>query len=221
MKKINPIYLFIAFNILVFLVRDYIVSEEVMASFNADFQTRLASLGATGYLGVVAIYALCSFLFIPLLIPLNIACGALYGPYLGAGISIVGIILGCFASTISVRHVFTGMQKTIETRPAARKILRQVTRHGDLMVIVVRLAFIVPYLVQNMVLASTSIGMYRLAALTALGSLPGAAVYSFLGAGLVQSESVDQLALYLAVPLLLLLIITFIVRRLNAKLEER
>lgn len=221
MKKINPIYLLIAFNVLVFLVRDLIVPEETMAAVGADFEAVLASLGAIGYVSIVGIYTLCAFFFVPLLIPLNIACGAMYGPYAGTLISIVGITIGCFASTISVRYVFTGMQKSVESRPAAKKILGQVSRHGAVMVLVVRLAFIVPYLIQNIVLAATTIGIYRLAALTALGSLPGAAIYSFLGAGLVQSETADQLALYLAVPLVLIIALTIIVKRLNARYDTR
>jgi uncharacterized membrane protein YdjX (TVP38/TMEM64 family) len=219
-RKINPIYLFIAFSIVVFSLRDVILPEHVTAAIGDGFEATLASLGVYGYVGVTVIYTLCSFFFIPLLIPLNIVCGALYGPYVGTLVAIVGITLGCIASTISVRYVFKGMQHGIEQRPTAQKILRQIARHGSLMVIAVRLAFIVPYLLQNIVLAVTSIGIYRLTLLTAVGALPGAAIYSFLGAGLVRSESADQFALYMAIPLALLLVISLLVRYLNRKLDD-
>jgi uncharacterized membrane protein YdjX (TVP38/TMEM64 family) len=219
MKKINPIYLFIAFNIIVFALRDLILPEEFLTAFSQGFEALIASLGAFGYASLVGIYAACSFFFIPLLIPLNILCGAIYGPYVGTAVAIVGITLGCLMSTVSVRYVFTGMQRSIENRATAQKILSQAARHGAIIVIAVRLAFIVPYLLQNIVLAASSIGMYRLTALTAVGSLPGAAIYSFLGAGLVRAENASELAIYLAVPLVLLVLITLIVRYLNAKYE--
>jgi uncharacterized membrane protein YdjX (TVP38/TMEM64 family) len=134
-------------------------------------------------------------------------------------ISIVGIVIGCLASTASVRHVFKGMPRMIEKRPMAQKALHQIERHGGLAVLMIRLAFVIPYLFQNIVLAMTSIGAYRLAALTAIGSLPGAAIYSFLGAGLVQAEDANQLAVYLGIPLLLLIGISLAVRYLNRSLE--
>lgn len=220
MKRINPIYLLIAFNVILYSLRGFILPENVVTEIGQSFETYIASIGVLGYLSIVAIYVACSFFFIPLLIPLNIACGALYGPYTGTAIAMAGIVLGCFASTISVRRVFTGMQKTIENRPSAQKLLAQVSRHGAIMVIAVRLAFIVPYLVQNIVLATTSIGVYRLAALTAAGSLPGAAIYSFLGAGLVQAEDTSQLALYLGIPLVLLIAIWAALKYLGTRYES-
>jgi uncharacterized membrane protein YdjX (TVP38/TMEM64 family) len=217
LKKINPIWLLIGFNVLLFVFRDWILPAGATARFGDSMEALLASLGAVGYLGIVGIYSVCSFFFIPLLIPLNILCGAIYGPYAGTAVSIVGITLGCYASTLSVRHVFTGMQRAIDRRPSVQKILAQFARHGAIVVIVVRLAFIVPYMIQNIVLAATTINIYRLVWLTAIGSLPGAAIYSFLGAGLVQSESANEFAIYLAVPLLLLGVISLLLRHFNKR----
>ena len=75
------------------------------------------------------------------------------------------------------------------------------------------------YLLQNIVLAVTSLSVYRLTLLTAIGSLPAAAIYAFLGAGLVQSESATELTLYLTVPLVLLVVITLVLRRLNSRYD--
>jgi len=216
-KKINPIFLFIGFNLLIFLLRDYILPDYSSEQLTADLERFVSSLGVFSYIGVIGIYVFCSFFFIPLLIPLNIASGALYGAYIGTLISIVGVILGCVASTISVRHVFKGMRGMVEKRPTAQKALQQIDRHGTMAVILIRLAFVIPYLFQNIVLAMTSIGVFRLAALTAIGSLPGAAIYSFLGAGLVQAEDANQLSLYLGIPLLLVIAISLAVRYLNKK----
>jgi uncharacterized membrane protein YdjX (TVP38/TMEM64 family) len=216
-RKLNPIWLLVAFNVLFFAGRGWLVPDEAIARFSTATETFLLGLGPLGYAGMIGTYTLCAFFFIPLLIPLNILCGAVYGPYVGTAVSITGITLGTYASTLSVRHVFRGMERTIDERPSAQKILRQVERHGAIVVILVRLAFVVPYLLQNIVLAVTRIGIHRLAALTAIGALPAAAIYSFLGAGLMQSESAAELALYLAVPLVLLTGISLLIRRLNRK----
>jgi uncharacterized membrane protein YdjX (TVP38/TMEM64 family) len=185
-KRINPIYLIIAFNVLFFVLQDFVLPEGAVDRFGDRMEILLGNLGALGYVLVLALYTACSFFFIPLLIPINILCGAIYGPYAGTAVAIVGITIGCAASTISVRYVFRGMQRAVDERASAQKILGQIGRHGAIVVIAVRLAFVVPYLLQNIVLAVTSLSVYRLTLLTAIGALPGAAIYSFLGAGLMQ-----------------------------------
>ncbi len=217
MIRINPIWLLIAFNVLFFVARDWLLPEGALQQFSASMEGVLASLGPLGHAALVATFALCGFFFVPLLIPLNIFCGAIYGPVNGTVLSMAGIVAACYASTISVRSVFTGMQRTIDRNGSAQKVLRQIERHGSIVVIVVRLAFVVPYLIQNIVLAVTPIGMHRLALLTAVGALPAAAIYSFLGAGLMQTESARELAVYLTVPMLMLVAISLLVRHLNRK----
>jgi uncharacterized membrane protein YdjX (TVP38/TMEM64 family) len=218
-RRINPIWLLIAFNVLFFVMRGWVLPEGAIEQFSNEVEASLQGFGIAGYAGIVIAYAVCAFFFIPLLIPINILCGAVYGAWVGTAISLVGITFGSIASTISVRHVFTGMQRTIDGRPAAQKILAQIERYGTVIVILVRLAFVVPYLLQNILLATTKIGIGRLTWLTAVGSLPSAAIYSFLGAGLMQAGSVDELALYLAVPLVLLIAVTVLIRWLNAKYD--
>lgn len=220
MRKLNPIYLIIAFNVLFFVLQDFVLPEGAMDRFGDRMETVLGGLGVLGYASVLALYTLCSFFFIPLLIPINILCGAIYGPYVGTAVAIVGITIGCAASTISVRYVFRGMQRAVDERPSAQRILDQIARHGAVVVIAVRLAFIVPYLVQNIVLAVTSLNVYRLTLLTAIGALPGAAIYSFLGAGLMQADSARELTFFLAVPLVLLVVIALALKYFNARFDS-
>jgi uncharacterized membrane protein YdjX (TVP38/TMEM64 family) len=219
MKRINPIYLLLAFNLAFFVIRSQL-PEGAFEQFSAEIGRVAEALGVGGYVGFVAVYSACAFFFIPLLIPLNVICGAVYGPYVGTAVSWLGITSGCVASTISVRHVFTGIQGTIGKRAAAQQLLRQIEHHGTVVVLMVRLAFVVPYMFQNIVLALTAIRLPRLVALTAVGSLPGAAIYCFVGAGLVQSRDVGQLAFYFAVPLLLLVAIGLAVRYLNSRYRD-
>ncbi len=219
MLRFSPVWLLVAFNVAFFALRG-LLPPETTEAVRTVLESALEVLGPFGYVSVLAAFTLCAFFFIPLLIPLNVLCGAVYGPYAGTVVSIAGITLGCYASTFSVRHVFTGLQRSIDKRPTAQRVLRQAERHGSIVVIAVRLAFVVPYLLQNMVLAVTRIGSHRLAGLTAIGALPAAAIYSFLGAGLVRSRDATELALYLVIPLILLIVITFLLRYLNGRYAD-
>lgn len=205
MKRINPIYVLIVLNIVLVLFRDVLLPEETSAALAATIETSLARLGIVGYAGIVAAYALCGFFFVPLLIPLNILGGALYGVAAGTAIALVGITLSCIASTVSVRHVFTGMQRSIGNRPTIQRLIAHADTHRNLSIVMVRFAFIVPYLVQNIALAATGSSVTRIALVTTLSALPGAAIYSALGAGLVQAASARELFYYLTVVAVMIL----------------
>ena len=220
MKKVNPIYLLIALNIVLIVFRDLILGEEASEAVGAAVESTLLDLGALGYVSLVAAYVLCAFFFVPLLIPLNILGGALYGAYVGTLVALAGITLGTVASTISVRHVFTGMQRSMEDRPRIRQLLAHADRHRNLVIVIMRFTVLIPYLVQNIALAATRTSVTRLTAVTALSAIPGAAIYSFLGAGLVHAEQVDELIVYLALPIGLLLSISAAMVYIKRKYEQ-
>jgi uncharacterized membrane protein YdjX (TVP38/TMEM64 family) len=217
MKRINPIYLLIALNIVLFVFRDVLISEETSAALAANVEAVMVSLGIFGYAGIVLGCVLCAFFFVPLLIPLNILGGALYGAYDGTIIAIVGVTLGTIASTLSARHVFTGMHRSIDKRPMFKRLLKRADDNPNLTILLMRFAFIVPYLVQNIALAATRISTTRIALVTAVSALPGAAIYSFLGAGLVRAEQVDQMLLYLSVPMVLMLALSVAMAYFNSR----
>jgi uncharacterized membrane protein YdjX (TVP38/TMEM64 family) len=204
-KRINPIHLLIALNLLLILFRDLILPEGTSAALAEGVEATLVALGPFGYAGLVLAFLLCSFFFVPLMIPLNILGGALYGPGAGTAVALTGITLGCIASTISVRYVFTGMQQTIEKRPALKRLIAGADRHLDLVIVMVRFTVIVPYLFQNIALALTRASIARLTLLTAVSAIPSAAIYSFLGAGLVAADDLQQLLLYIGLPIALML----------------
>ena len=208
MKRINPIHLLIALNILLIVFRDVLLPEETSAALAASIESSLLSLGVFGYVGIVVAHVLCAFFFVPLLIPLNILGGALYGAYEGTAVAIIGITLGTIASTISARHVFTGMQRSIEKRPGLKRLLGSADNRPNLTIALTRFTIVVPYLFQNIALAATKLSISRLAVVTAVSGIPGAAIYSFLGAGLVRAQQVNEMLLYLAVPILLMLAVS-------------
>jgi uncharacterized membrane protein YdjX (TVP38/TMEM64 family) len=142
------------------------------------------------------------------MIPLGILSGALYGPWTGAAVTLAGIVLSTVTSTISVRHVFTGMQPTIDKRPKLKQIIASADRHLNLVIVMVRFAVVVPPLFQNVALALTAASLTRLVLVTSVASIPAAVIYAFLGAGLVSADKVTDLTLYLAIPVALMLGLT-------------
>ncbi len=208
MSRINPIFILIALNVVLILFRDVILPEETTAAFAAAVETTLTRLGPAGYAGIVAAYVVCGFFFVPLLIPLNILGGALYGAWAGTAVALAGITLATVASVYSARHLFTGMQNTIEQRPTLRRLVAGADRHSNLVILCVRFSVVVPYLLQNIALAATSASATRITLITAVSAIPGAAIYSFLGAGLVEAERASELIVYVLVPVLLMLMLT-------------
>ena len=216
-KRINPIYLLIVLNILLIVFRDLILPESVTATISEQVELTLAALGVFGYVIVVGAFAVCSFFFVPLLIPFNILCGALYGPYTGTAVALAGITASCIASTISARHVFTGMQSVVDRRPGLQRIIRHADKNLNLTIAMVRFAVVVPYLVQNIALAVTQASVTRLALVTAVSALPGAAIYSLLGAGLVQANDLRELLAYIGLPVLIMIVVAFALGAINAR----
>ena len=185
-----------------------LLPEETTAAIATSVETALARLGPFGYVGIVAAYIVCGFFLVPLLIPLNILGGALYGAWTGTIVALAGITLATVASIVSVRHLFTGMHAAIEKRPRLRQLIAGADRHSNLVILTIRFSVIVPYLVQNIALAATNASATRITLITAVSAIPGAAIYSLLGAGLVEAQQVSELLLYVLVPILLMLGLT-------------
>jgi uncharacterized membrane protein YdjX (TVP38/TMEM64 family) len=219
-RRLNPIHVLILLNMLVIVFRNYVIPEETSAALAAAVESSLLTLGFFGYLGLVLAYVVCGFFFVPLLIPLNILGGALYGAYTGTAVALAGITLSTAASVYSARHVFTGMQLSLDKRPRIKRLLAHADNHQNLVIVMMRFTVIVPYLWQSIALAVTSSSIVRITALTAVSAIPGAAIYSFLGAGLMHADQVNELLFYIALPILLLIVVTGGLAYMKRKYEE-
>ncbi len=220
MKRINPIYLLIASTALLILLRDWLLPADTTAAIAASVESTLVALGPLGYAGLVAAFGVSGFFFLPFVIPLCILSGALYGAWAGTGVALAGIVLSTVTSTVSVRHVFTGMQQTIDQRPKLKRMIATADRHLNLVIAMVRFAVIVPLLLQHVALALTGASLTRLVLVTSVASIPAAAIFAFLGAGLVEADKVTDLTLYLAIPVALMLGLTFALAWFRSRLGD-
>jgi uncharacterized membrane protein YdjX (TVP38/TMEM64 family) len=216
-KKVNPVLLLIIFSILVFLVRKFFFPDYSDAMVVSALERFLVTLGPYSYLYMLATFVVCAFFFIPILMPMCLLCGAFYGPLTGAIIALVGITLSCIVSTFSVRNVFRGMGGVVMNNQEYKKILIKMTEYGTVVVLIVRMAFVVPYMLQNILLALTNISIGRLALLTLIGAIPGALSFSFLGAGLVSLGDTDLYGLMVLIPVAVLYLVNGVVNFLRNK----
>ena len=206
-RKLNPVLLLIIFSVLIFLVRKVFFPQYTDDMLISALQGLLAQLGLLSVVYLLLGFVVCAFFFIPVLMPLCILCGAFYGPVQGSVVALAGITLGCVATTVSVRRVFRGMGRVVMDNPEYKNLLVKLTHHGVVVVLLVRLAFVVPYILQNILLAMTNISIARLTLLTLLGGIPGAVSDSFLGAGLVSLGNTGLYGAMVMVPVVVLYLV--------------
>jgi len=206
-RKLNPVLLLIIFSVLIFLVRKVFFPQYTDDMLISALQGLLAQLGLLSVVYLLLGFVVCAFFFIPVLMPLCILCGAFYGPVQGSVVALAGITLGCVATTVSVRRVFRGMGRVVMDNPEYKNLLVKLTHHGVVVVLLVRLAFVVPYILQNILLALTNISIARLTLLTLLGGIPGAVSDSFLGAGLVSLGNTGLYGAMVMVPVVVLYLV--------------
>lgn len=108
----------------------------------------------------------------------------------------------------------------MDRNPRLQRFVDTADRHMNLAILMIRFAVVVPYQLQNIALAMTRASIARITVLTMLSAIPGAVVYSFLGAGLVQAEEAKELLLYVAVPIILMLAVTAVMSWLNSRERE-
>jgi len=180
-RKLNPVLLLMIFSVLIFLVRKVFFPQYTDDMLISALQGLLAQLGLLSVVYLLLGFVVCAFFFIPVLMPLCILCGAFYGPVQGSVVALAGITLGCVATTVSVRRVFRGMGRVVMEHPEYKNLLVKLTHHGVVVVLLVRLAFVVPYILQNILLALTNISIARLTLLTLLGGFRVPSVTVFWG----------------------------------------
>lgn len=132
----------------------------------------------------LAYHVIASLFFVPRAF-LGIAAGALFGPVLGFGLSLLGASLGALAGFWAVRLINGGLVDPSDL-PRIGAWVRRAERAGLRTTLLVRL---VPYLPHSLV--NYAMGMARIRTLdylvgSALGMAPTALIYVFIGASLID-----------------------------------
>lgn len=141
-------------------------------------------------------------------VPLTVAAGMLFGPLPGAGLSLIGALIGAVAAFLIARHLGRELIERIIGRPV--KFYPRGSENLIAKIILVsRLIPVVSFDIVSYGSGLTAIPLGKFAAVTLIGMTPLTLVYSFFGSVLMINRwvclgaGVVFLALFLALPALI------------------
>jgi len=134
-------------------------------------------------LAYVAVYALAVAVSFPGAVFLTLAGGFLFGAAVGTALTVVGATIGATLVFLFARRLF-GADALDRLGPKARALGEGIRRNAASYLLVLRLVPLFPFFLVNLVPAFVGVRLVPYIVTTALGILPGTAVYSLAGAGL-------------------------------------
>jgi uncharacterized membrane protein YdjX (TVP38/TMEM64 family)/rhodanese-related sulfurtransferase len=186
----------------------------------AQIEALVASAGALGAVGYVAVYVLATVLFLPGAL-FGLAGGALFGPVWGSVWNLAGATLGAAISFFVARYLAANW---IARRAdgAVKRLVQGVEAEGWRFVAVTRLVPFVPFNILNYALGLTRIRFDHYVLATAICMIPGTVAYTWLGhAGKAALAGNADAIRYGLVALGVLALIAFFPRLLRRLRPER
>lgn len=134
--------------------------------------------GAIAYLVVAT---LCGVLMTPGWVPMMLA-GVLFGLGKGIALAVFGIVSGATAAFLAGRILLRGpIERRIAGNPTLVAIDRAVDQQAFTIVVLTRLALVLPYNLLNYVYGGTRVELRTYMLATGLGMLPAVTLYVYLG----------------------------------------
>ena len=159
------------------------ISLDTLARHRAALDALVARnfmLVALGYLGLyVAVVALS----LPGAVVLTLAGGFLFGALAGTALTVAAATIGATLVFLLARRLF-GSDALDRLGPRAQALGAAIRRNAASYLLVLRLVPLFPFVLVNLVPAFAGVRLPVHVATTAIGILPGTAVFSLAGAGL-------------------------------------
>ena len=170
------------------------LSLGALAAHRAELQQQVAVHLALSLAVFVALYAAVVALSIPSALVLNIAGGLLFGPWLGAAASTVGVTLGSLAIFLVVRtSLGQAMRERAEQAGGGFKAILDGMAGGAFgYVLTLRLLPVAPLWLTNLAAALAHVPIRPYALATLLGVIPSTVIFSHLGAGVGRLLAAGQ-----------------------------
>jgi len=159
------------------------LSLETLAEHRAALTGFVAGNLPAAALAFVAAYAAIVALSVPGAAVLSVSGGFLFGPWLGAGLSVTGATLGATVVFLLARRVF-GADALARHGPRAERLAAALRRDAVAYMLMLRLTPLFPFFLVNLVPAFVGVPLAVYVATTFVGILPGAMVYNLAGAGI-------------------------------------
>jgi uncharacterized membrane protein YdjX (TVP38/TMEM64 family) len=179
----------------------------------------LAKTGAWQFVLFATIYCAAALIPFPTAV-LSSAAGALWGAYLGTGMTVISATLAaCIPFFIARVMARRAVSKLIEKSPGASRCDRFAGRNGFMTVLIMRLIPVVPWDMVNYLSGLCSIRFrdYLLASL--LGTIPASFTYNLIGASVGGTVDKTAVAVVAAITVLFAIVILIIKKRSGAKGE--
>ena len=146
---------------------------------SAALETWITQFGPWAPIVFFCAYVLATVLFLPGLL-FTLAAGALFGPYVGTLIALVGATVGATIAFLIARYVLADW---IAARTPARvqRVIEGVEDEGWRFVAMTRLIPFIPFNALNYALGLTRIRLVSYAIASIIFMAPGAAAYAYLG----------------------------------------
>jgi uncharacterized membrane protein YdjX (TVP38/TMEM64 family) len=146
----------------------------------SDFVAANFVVAALAYVGV---YVAAVAFSVPGAVFLTLAGGFLFGAVSGTLLTVLGATVGATLIFLFARRVF-GADALDRMGPKARALGEGIRRNAASYLLVLRLVPLFPFFLVNLVPAFVGVKLATYVATTAIGILPGTAVFSLAGAGL-------------------------------------
>ena len=184
-KKLPLIAILVVAVVGAFTLRDYLSFEALAQNRDALIAFRDANYLAT-VLVFIAIYVVIVAFSLPGATIATLTGGFLFATFPGALFNVIAATLGAIAIFQAARWGFgEALGRKIESSEGAiKKIKDGIDENQWSMLFLIRLVPAVPFFVANLVPSFLEVPLHRFAISTFLGIIPGAVVYTSVGAGL-------------------------------------
>lgn len=159
---------------------------DMLAEQRHDLMALVAEHYVLAVLGFVSIYVAIAGLSLPGATVTTLAGGFLFGTFPGVAYNVIGATLGAMGVFLAARMGFGArLAARIDASEGRVHRLKQGIDDNQWSVLfLMRLVPVVPFFVANVVAALLNVSLWRFFVTTSLGIVPGAIVYTSVGAGL-------------------------------------
>jgi uncharacterized membrane protein YdjX (TVP38/TMEM64 family) len=182
-----------------------LLSFEALGAHRATLDAWVAARPVVAAGSYVVVYAVVVALSLPGGVVMTLAGGLLFGAWLGTGLTVVGATIGACLLFLAARSAFAPL---LAGRAAGLldRIRPGLERDGFFYLLTLRLIPVVPFWLANLAPALVGMPFSAYAAATAIGIIPGTAVFSGIGAGLgeiLAAGGRPELGIIFSLPILL------------------
>lgn len=180
-------------------------SFEMLSRHHADLTSWVAGHAVLAALAYILAYALVVAFSLPIAVVVTPVGGFLFGVWLGAVLSVIGATLGSIAVFLAARAAFYDLFHARAGRALAR-LEDGFRRDSFNYLLFLRLVPVFPFWLINVVPALLGMKLWPYALATLIGIIPGAIVYSGVGASLgllIDRGEVPDLGIIFQWPILL------------------